>query len=250
MRRLFVVTTLICGLLSLSMPTAWASAPDMARVEGLRGTVSVRAGASAGWQEFSGSQDLAAGASLRTAAESEALLELPGDVQVRVAPGSEVQVSRLEGREVEIKLQSGRLFAAVPAGADAGSRLQVVAPTGEAVCSGGEFTMDAAADAANLRVLSGSASLAGSHVSYAGMGEAGQAAVQVPAGVEAVAQADDQGEGAGGTQGTGGTGTGGGGTGAGTGAGGGFPWLAVLGGVGLLALIAVLVSQSSEVQSG
>lgn len=255
MRRLYVVTALICGLMSLTMPTAWANGPELVRVEGLRGDSSVRASVQGDWQGLSGSTDVAAGASLRTGSGAEALMTLPGDVVLRVAPGSQVEVTRMEGRNFGLRLQSGRIYASVPANAEAASHLEIQTPTGVAESSGGEFTVDAA-QATSVRVVTGKARLSGQHVSYAGVQGAAAQAVEVPSGVEAVAQGnddDDQGgdnnQGSGQGSGTGGTGTGGGGGGAGAEGGGGFPILAVLGAVGLLALIAILVSQASEAQS-
>lgn len=255
MRRLYVVTALICGLMSLTMPTAWANGPELVRVEGLRGDSSVRASVQGDWQGLSGSTDMAAGATLRTGSGAEALMTLPGDVVLRVAPGSQVEVTRMEGRNFGLRLQSGRIYASVPANAEAASHLEIQTPTGVAESSGGEFTVDAA-QATSLRVVTGKARLSGQHVSYAGVQGAAAQAVEVPSGVEAVAQGNDDDQGGGNDQGagqgqgsgTGGTGTGGGG-GAGVDEGGGFPILAVLGAIGLLALIAILVSQASEAQS-
>lgn len=253
MRRLYVVTALICGLMSLTMPTAWANGPELVRVEGLRGDSSVRASVQGDWQGLSGTTDVAAGASLRTGSGAEALMTLPGDVVLRVAPGSQVEVTRMEGRNFGLRLQSGRIYASVPANAEAASHLEIQTPTGVAESSGGEFTVDAA-QATSVRVVTGKARLSGQHVSYAGVQGAAAQAVEVPSGVEAVAQGNDDNQGGGNDQGsgqgsgTGGTGTGGGG-GAGAEGGGGFPILAVLGAIGLLALIAILVSQASEAQS-
>lgn len=258
MRRLYVVTALICGLMSLTMPTAWANGPEMVRVEGLRGDSTIRASVQADWQGLAGSTDVAAGASLRTGSGAEALMTLPGDVVLRVAPGSQVEVTRMEGHNFGLRLQSGKIYASVPANAEAASHLQIETPTGIAESNGGEFTVDAA-QATSVRVVTGKARLSGQSVSYAGVQGAAAQAVEVPSGVEAVAQGNsdgnqDEGGGNDGTgtgqgSGAGGTGTGGGGGGAGAERGGGFPILAVLGAIGLLALIAILVSQSSEAQS-
>lgn len=258
MRRLYVVSALICGLMSLTMPTAWANSPDMVRVEGLRGDSSVRATVQGDWQGLSGSADVAAGASVRTSSGAEALMTLPGDVVLRVAPGSQVEVTRMDGRDFGLRLQSGRIYASVPVGGES-SHLEIETPSGKAESSGGEFTVDAA-KATSVRVVTGNARLSGQHVSYAGVqGVAGQS-VEVPSGIEAVAQTgggsgdgsgdDSNGKGQGQGTGTGGTGTGGGGGGAaGVDDGGGFPILAILGALAVLALIAILVSQASEAQS-
>lgn len=258
MRRFFVVSALIAGLMSLSMPTAWAVGRDTARVEGLRGTSSVRTSNSAAWQNLEGRLDLTVGSTLRTSQDSEALVSLPGDVVLRVAPGSELEVSRLDGRNLELNLESGRLFASVPAQHGNSTQLQVQTPAGLAVSSGAEFTLQAG-EQTSLRVISGSARLAGQTVT---LGEASAQALEVPAGTEAVAQNGQQHDNAkcdcqdedcpcqsdagkcntdqcttwkaahGGAS-TGGT----------------FPVFAVLGGLGLLGIIALLISDSSDVQS-
>lgn len=267
MRRLYVVSALICGLMSLTMPTAWANSPDVIRVEGLRGTSSIRASVQGDWQGLSGSADVSAGATLRTGSGAEALMTLPGDVVLRVAPGSQVEVTRVDGHELGLRLQSGRVYANVPAEASAPAHLQIQTPSGLAESRGGEFTV-VAAESTSVRVVSGNARLSGQRVGYAGLGAGSSQALELPSGVEAVAQnngddqdeggADDEagtgdqgtgGQGTGG-QGTGGSGTGGAGVGGGTGgAGGTFPWIAVLGAAGVLGLIAILVSQASEAQS-
>lgn len=254
MRRLYVVSALICGLMSLTMPTAWANGPEMVRVEGLRGDSSVRASVQGDWQGLDGTADVSAGASVRTGTGAEALMTLPGDVVLRVAPGSQVEVTRMEGRDFGLRLQSGRIYASVPVDGESASHLEIQTPTGVAESNGGEFTVDAA-QATSVRVVSGKARLSGEQVGFAGVqGSAGQS-VEVPTGLEAVAQGNDDDQGGGTDEGTGGSGTGAGqGTGAGgTGAGadgeGGFPILAVLGALGVLAIIAILVSQSSEAQS-
>ncbi len=230
MRRLFVVSALIAGLMSLSMPTAWAVGRDTARVEGLRGTSSVRTSNSASWQNLGGELELTVGSTLRTSQDSEALVSLPGDVVLRVAPGSELEVSRLDGRDLGLRLQAGRVFASVPSQQGGSSRLELQTPDGLALSSGGEFTLEAG-DKTSLRVISGSARLAGQTVT---MGEASAQALEVPAGTEAVAQNDgnDPDE-----------------EGAAPSAKGTFPVFAILGGLGLLGIIALLISDSSEVQS-
>ncbi len=231
MRRFFVVSALIAGLMSMSMPTAWAVGRDTARVEGLRGTSSVRTSNSAAWQNLDGRFDLTVGSTLRTSQDSEALVSLPGDVVLRVAPGSELEVSRIDGRNLELSLESGRLFASVPAQQGSSAQLQVQTPAGLAVSSGAEFTLEAG-EQTSLHVISGSARLAGQTVT---MGQASAQALEVPAGTEAVAQNDGNGsedeEGAAPvSKGT-------------------FPVFAVLGGLGLLGIIALLISDSSDVQS-
>ena len=266
MRRLVVIPAIIAGLMSLSMPTAWASGPDTARVEGLRGGASVRVSSSASWQSLEGTLEVGAGSTLRTDQGGEALVSLPGNVVLRVAPGSELEVSRLAGQDLSLELQSGRLFASVPAQERGGLNLQIQTPAGLAVSSGAEFTVDAGQKTA-VRVISGSAQLSGEHVTVAGV--SGQA-LEVPAGTAAVAAntpvllahnadtcnctdpncpcqndpakcntsecttwaaAHPPGQGGGG---------GGGGT---------FPVFGLLGGLGLLGLVVTLISTSSEVQS-
>jgi len=258
MRRLCVVSALIAGLMSLSMPTAWAVGRDTARVEGLRGTSSVRTSSSATWQNLDGSLDLTVGSTIRTSQDSEALVSLPGDVVLRVAPGSELAVSRLDAQNLGLSLESGRVFASVPSQQGSATQLQVQTPAGLAVSSGAEFTLDAG-QKTSLRVISGSARLAGQTVT---MGDASAQALEVPAGTEAVAQNGQQHDAskcdcadedcpcqsdagkcntdkcttwkaAHGGGSTGGT----------------FPVFAVLGGLGLLGIIALLISDSSEVQS-
>ena len=287
MRRLFVVTALVGGLLSLSMPTAWAASGNRAWAEGVRGVSSVRVAGSAAWQDLAGNQELTAGATLRTAPGAEALLSFPGDVVLRVAPGSQVEVSRMEGRHVGLRLQSGRLFASVPTLEEAPVQLEVETSSGQALSTGGEFTVEAGPETA-VRVLAGSARLAGDQVAFDGAEGASAPSVEVPAGVRAVAANDQQvvhdencpghdpnctGDpqhpgvhnencpghpancpghlpGAGGTGGTGGTGGAGGAGGVGGTVGGtGFPIFAVLGAAGLLGLVAALVSQASTAQS-
>ncbi len=257
MRRMFVVSALIAGLLSLSMPTAWAAGRDGARVEGLRGASSVRMAGNTAWQSLSGGMDLAVGGSLRTGEGAEALVNLPGEVVLRVAPGSELEVSRLEGNSLALRLQSGRVFASVPQHDGLRTQLEVQTPTGRAVSSGAEFTVDAG-QKTSVRVISGTAHLAGQIVSLAGV--TGQA-LEVPAGTEAIAQntggqhnsedcscrnkdcpcqndsskcnTDECTTWKAAHPVTGGK----------------FPVFAVLGGLGLLGIIAWLISDSSEFQS-
>ena len=256
MRRIFVVSALITGLMSLSMPTAWAVGPDTARVEGLRGASSVRTSISEDWQNLDGHLDLKVGATLRTSQDSEALVSLPGDIVLRVAPGSELEVSRLDGRNLALNLESGRLFASVPAQQGNSTQLQIQTPAGLAVSSGAEFTLEAG-EQTSLHVVSGSARLAGQTVT---MGEVSAQALEVPAGTEAVAQNAQQHDNSkcdcqdedcpcqsdsdkcntercktwkAAHVGTGSS----------------FPIFAVLGGLGLLGIIALLIADSSDVQS-
>ena len=91
------------------------------------------------------------GTVLRAGADGQAVVVFPSGDRIRLAPGTELTIVSVKGSEVQ--LHQGRLLGSVSSG------LKVRTSSGLAVGSEGEFVVEAGAEGAGLKVLSGSAVL-------------------------------------------------------------------------------------------
>lgn len=190
-KRMGITLATMAGLVSLSLPTAWArEATDSASLTVLKGQVESRSGAGS-WHAGAGS--LSDGASVRTGTGAGALMTLPGQVRLRMDQNTQLQFAQIGQNSLQLKLQSGRVFAFMP---EKGSPSLVIdGGSGAVQASKGSFVMKTVNHDIKLHVLTGNAQMQGDHVTIEQMPQlqpAPHSWVQVPAGFQAMASVPTQ----------------------------------------------------------
>ncbi len=156
----------VVGLLSLSLPTAWAQ--ESFDVTVLQGKVQHE------------------GSSVSTGGDGSAVVTFPGAVRVRLASSTSFTVQHADGQRVELVLQSGQVYAQLPE--QPLCPLVIHGPSSEVRATLGTFVYDITGPESSLRVLQGNAELSGPQVGFSLFRALpAVASLTVPAGLQAIA---------------------------------------------------------------
>lgn len=174
----------VTGLFALSLPLLAGAAeePVFSDSSGsaITGSLFVKGLTGDKWVQC-GQDETRSGVSYRTGDQSEAVVSLGGDVQVRMAPGTLLNVERSSSSNVALKLQSGKIFASVP---EAGTTVvSVTSPTGTVHSSSGNFIVTADQKHAQTQVVDGAVNVNGKRATSPNViGAKSVAGVSLPAG--------------------------------------------------------------------
>lgn len=189
--RSVVSAVTLASLLGMSIPmTVWgAGKPGDMNVSVLSGQVTQKLSTDEDWKP-AGQTVPAAGTWLKTGANSEAVVSLPGHVSLRLCADSQVQIVSVAGGRVSVNFKRGRAYASIQGQGD--DSLRLIGPDSSIAACSGNFVADVSNGKTRLQVIDGNATLSGQRVAYgsvAGRSKA-SASATVPAGAEAVAQFD------------------------------------------------------------
>jgi hypothetical protein len=161
---------------------AWAQESDQAHLAVLQGTVLSSVDGS--W--VPASESLKSGMTVRTEPGSGAVMTLPGEVRLRLDQDTRVRCSQIDGGRLQLKLESGKLFASLP---ESGDHSVLIDGNDASVrCSQGTFVMDVTQPETRLKVLSGNAQLKADSVQVAQFAPIPALAwIGLPAGFDALA---------------------------------------------------------------
>lgn len=180
--RLAISSATVAGLLSLSMPTAWAASGPSLEVSVLQGTVMERTTGSE-WRPVEATV-AASGTWIKTEPGAAAVVTFPGETRFRLSEGTRMQVSSLEAGKLQCRVESGRVFVSI-AGDTA---VTIDGPHSLVKARSGSFVFDVSNPNAKLRVLDGNAQLNARQVSMPRLVSLPPiASLVVPAGFEAIA---------------------------------------------------------------
>jgi hypothetical protein len=189
--RSVVSAVSLASLLGMSIPmTVWgASRPGDMNVSVLSGQVSQKLSTDDNWKAV-GLSVPAAGTWIRTGANSEAVVALPGHVSMRLCADSQVQVLSVAGGRVSMNFKQGRAYASISGVGD--DSLRLIGPDSSIAACSGNFVADVSNGKTRLQVIDGNATLSGQRIAFGHFPAKGKSAgsASVPAGVEAVAEVD------------------------------------------------------------
>ncbi|MCE7874458.1 hypothetical protein DYH09_29375 [bacterium CPR1] len=177
-----ISSTLIAGLLTLSMPTAWAASGPSLEVSVLQGTVLEKT-TSSEWRPVEPVVP-AAGTWIQTEQNAAAVITFPEQVRFRLSEGTRLQVSSIEAGKLKYRVEAGRVFVTIPGE----TAVSIDGPHSMVQARSGSFVLDVSNPNAKLRVLAGNAQLSARQVSLPRLASLPAiASLVVPAGFEALA---------------------------------------------------------------
>lgn len=178
MKNRMLAGVALASLLSFSLaPAAFSNSDgDKAHLLANSGTVMVKS-TDQHWTKLTG-DTLNPGDSIMTTIDGEAVVRLPGQSVVRVAPNSQLRLTQL-GENTQLSLDRGGMLA------QANGNMEVTTASSVAQASNGEFSLRTSKESTQLDVLSGDARLLGQDGNPAALKQFNQ----LPEGVDSTALA-------------------------------------------------------------